>query len=81
MTDEVMEGAVCKILRAGASFFITPRGVDASDRSLTVYCHAKALERSGIAADSVSLGTRLRFKTKPPRHADDRREAYDLEAL
>jgi hypothetical protein len=80
LSDDVIQGAVVRKLR-GDCYFLKPDNVALDDYSQTVFCHAQALQRCGISAENVSLGTRLSFRTKEPRHAGARREAYEIELL
>ena len=80
MKSDTKNGTVSKILQGG-HVFITRDGHTFGDRSATVFCHVKALGRSGIATDELRAGTRLSFRTKPPRCDRDRDEAFDLVSL
>jgi hypothetical protein len=80
MSDDITHGIVVRKLR-GDCYFLKPDGVAIDDYSQTVFCHAQALTRAGVPAENISLGTRLSFRTKEPRHAGDRREAYEIELL
>jgi hypothetical protein len=72
---------VAKVAIAAQPKVITRDGHTFGDRSATVFCHVKALGRSGIATDELRAGTRLSFRTKPPRCDRDRDEAFDLVSL
>jgi hypothetical protein len=77
MSDRI-NGTVCKLL-PGGSCFITPNTAAFDDRSATIFCHAKALQRSGIAC--VMVGARLSFMTKPARFEGGKPEAFDISLL
>jgi hypothetical protein len=78
MTDQ-QTGTISRVL--SATFFITPTGERPDDRDASVFCHIKALERSGVAAHAVTLGTRLRFSTKSGRYAGSRPDAFAIEVV
>jgi cold shock CspA family protein len=72
MMSEKITGTVSKVL-AGGSCFISPDGSAFDDRGASIYCHIKALARSGIT--SVMCGTRLAFKTRPSKYENAKPEA------
>jgi hypothetical protein len=78
--SDTQTGSVCKLLQGG-SCFVTPDTAAFGDRTATIYCHAAALARNGIAADELMVGSRLRFRTKPARFKNGRDEACDLVLL
>jgi cold shock CspA family protein len=77
MTDKIT-GTVCHVLPNGSAF-ISPDGCTFNDRATSIYCHARALARSGIS--NVMHGTRMAFNTKPPRFEGGKVEACDIELL
>jgi hypothetical protein len=77
MSDRI-NGTVCKLL-PGGSCFITPNSAAFDDRSATIFCHAKAMQRCGIAG--VMVGAKLSFLMKAPRVEGGKPEAFDLELL
>jgi hypothetical protein len=66
MTSDRITGTVCRLLDGGHCF-VTPADAQFDDRRATIFCHCLALNRCGIAASDLMVGSRLSFRTKPPR--------------